>query len=93
MPCGGIYPVGLKDVDSENGNMLLPGAQRLCLSCGGRFRPNDDYVYFCEEWDCWIHRECVHEFIQSAEGKVTLSHGHAIELNAEDTRKYGYINE
>lgn len=73
MPCGGIRPVLVKDETS-----YLPGAQKWCFQCREVWNEEAEYVYFCDEWDCWICRECIHEFLQTEEGKIVIRHKHEI---------------
>jgi hypothetical protein len=63
--------------------MYLPGSQPNCFVCGKPWDPDAEYVYFCDEWDCWICRKCVHRFLQTAEGEVVLGHGHSIQIIEE----------
>jgi len=76
MPCGGIYPVKVEDKGS-----YLPGAQAKCMYCREDWRKDDNYVYFCDEWDCWLHKECVHSFLLYTDaGRCVLKHKHSIEI-------------
>jgi len=75
LPCGGIYPAKL---DWK----FLPGDQKGCHVC--RKPPGETaYVYFCEEWDCWVHKGCVHRFLETKDGKLVLEHKHRILLLEE----------
>lgn len=80
MPCGGIYPIELP-------TKYLPGEQPDCMVCVTPWRPNDDYTYFCDEWDCWIHRECIHEFLVTDEGRCVIAHCHEIVIREEEPEK------
>lgn len=89
MPCGGIYPVYI-----EGGvHPFLPGAQPGCFVCGGEWPKSDldFHVYFCDEWDCWIHRKCVHQFLVSPEGLCVLRHGHTIQLLEEGDKVHHHL--
>jgi len=77
MPCGGIYPIKLitqKDC----------GAQTRCFQCTGLPDFEADHQYFCDEWDCWIHAKCIHDFLRTAEGDIVLKHRHLINILEED---------
>lgn len=69
MPCGGIYPVGTP------GGIPFgeSGRERQCFYC---HKSGADY--FCEEWDCSLHRACILPFLATEEGGVVLAHGHQI---------------
>jgi hypothetical protein len=77
MPCGGIYPVNRAGPKWPPG-CYLPGAQPNCFVCRKPWNPALERIYFCDEWDCWMHKECVHEFLQTEEGRCVLRHRHEI---------------
>ena len=64
MPCGGIYPVTVKET------MVLN-----CWICG-----TGGADHFIEEWDAYLHYECAGKFLASVEGEIVLSHGHTVVL-------------
>jgi hypothetical protein len=72
MPCGGIYPIRGSWIE-ELGN-----TKGECYFCGKNTHIND---LFCEEWDCYLHKECVKPFLETKEGKIVLKHGHDISLD------------
>lgn len=79
MSCGGIEPAKLD-------YKLLPGDQESCPVCnkqaGGK-----GYVYYCKEFDCWIHRNCVHAYLKTKEGRLVLAHQHGIYILDEGSRE------
>ena len=79
MPCGGIYPVSIND-------KFIPGAQSECFVCLKDINCNNekDYLYFCEEWDCWMHPDCLREFQSTEEFDIVVVHNHVIEAYAND---------
>lgn len=44
-----------------------------CWHCG---KPGSDC--FLEEWDSFIHSECVPDFLKTEEGQVVLHHKHHV---------------
>ena len=65
MPCGGVYFGGPLYPDVWTGE---------CISCG---QGNADH--FVDEWDAFIHAECVIGWLQrTEEGQVVLNHAHNI---------------
>jgi hypothetical protein len=34
--------------------------------------------HFCEEWDGFLHGECVPAFLMTEEGRIVIAHGHDI---------------
>jgi len=80
MPCGGIYPVV---EDSELGQFHRKGSlYNDCFYCNKEIDYKD--LMFCDEWDCYLHRDCVIDFLKTEEGKVVLGHGHAVILYLEN---------
>jgi len=75
MPCGGIYPVvSGSDFDNMHGS----SANDDCFLCGKEIEKKD--LMFCDEWDCYLHRDCVVEFLKTEEGQIVLRHGHQVVL-------------
>lgn len=66
MPCGGIYPIR----GADGGPVVV---EHMCWECR---RPWPDC--FVEEWDAYIHSECVEAFLAGEEGQIVLSHGHGV---------------
>jgi hypothetical protein len=79
MPCGGIYPIEY----TRWKDCYIPGAQEKCFVCRDPWDPNAAYVYFCDEWDCWIHKGCIHEFLLTEEAKVVIRHKHEIQIDED----------
>lgn len=48
-------------------------AGHKCFSCH-----KEGADHFCEEWDCFLHGECVPAFLATEEGKIVIAHGHDI---------------
>lgn len=77
MPCGGIYPVQYHfskdyiDKPPLHGDTTPP----KCFFCG-KNEPKVDH--FCDEWDCYLHRDCIDEFLKTDEGKCVLNHKHEV---------------
>ncbi len=68
MPCGGIYPIDVPE--------WLMQSDMGCWVC----QEKDEKPYsFCEEWDCYLHDDCVDEFLKSPEGEIVTSHNHEVE--------------
>jgi hypothetical protein len=69
MPCGGIYPLTqhfagpMADADSE------------CFQCGQHVPA---VTHFCDEWDCYLHGDCIDAFLASDEGQIVTLHGHEV---------------
>ena len=36
--------------------------------------------FFIDEWDAYIHSECVPSFLQTEEGRIVLEHGHEVAI-------------
>lgn len=72
MPCGGIYPIAGTWVEPYY-NAEDPHSR--CLWCG-KGEPKPDH--FCDEWDCFLHGECIEEFLKGDEGKIVLIYGHQV---------------
>lgn len=68
MPCGGIYPVSgdLEDKEIDT-----------CLCCG-KSLAHAEPGYAVLEWDCFIHKDCLDDFLKTPEGEVILKHKHEI---------------
>jgi len=64
MPCGGIYPAKVEAGDGE------------CMHCG---KEDPIPTLYCEEWDCFLHVDCVPDFLETDEGLIVLDHGHEID--------------
>jgi NAD-dependent SIR2 family protein deacetylase len=75
MPCGGIYPISK---ESDFGKMHGSSDHDECFHCGKAIQTED--LMFCDEWDCYLHRDCVIEFLKGEEGKIVLAHGHSVVL-------------
>lgn len=73
MPCGGIYPINVSNLQSIEGSIVNAGA--ICWQCSKNDPPPD---HWCEEWDTPIHGTCVKEFLETDEGKIVISHRHEI---------------
>lgn len=66
MPCGGIYPASVE----------LHGYGSECWYCG--LRGADHFV---EEWDAFIHTDCIEPFItdqDNEEALIILRHFHTV---------------
>jgi hypothetical protein len=48
----------------------LPEVCFLCNSPGTS--------HFCEEWDAYLHEDCIDGFLKTPEGQVVARHGHAV---------------
>jgi hypothetical protein len=66
VPCGGVYPI-------------IPATHKnaRCWQCGltAAAKPLD---HFCDEWDTYIHRDCIPAFLATDEGRIVLDHGHEV---------------
>lgn len=62
MPCGGINP-------------CRPVKGARCYQCGSG-EPEPDH--FVEEWDAYMHADCVAPFLRTFEGQCVLVHGHEV---------------
>lgn len=75
MPCGGIYAVvehfsrALLEQDRANPHYT-------CLQCDRAIEVTEDL--FVEEFDAFLHRGCLGEFLCEPAGQLVLAHGHAI---------------
>jgi hypothetical protein len=73
MPCGGIYPIKgtwVEKMYDPNNKM------HSCFHCH-QWKPPD---LFCDEWDCFLHSECVEGFLKTEEGEVVLDHRHSVTI-------------
>lgn len=73
-PCGGIYPISRKIVCNPESNYL-------CFVCG-KFDPFPDH--YCEEWECFLHGDCIEPFLKTYEGGVVLDHKHDVIIRKSD---------
>lgn len=64
MPCGGIYPFEGNERWTEH----FP-----CWECG---KPNP--THFIQEWDAFIHKDCIDRFLKTPEGKIVTKHRHSV---------------
>jgi len=78
MPCGGIYPITPKH---PFGEMHGKSNYDNCFHCNKEIKSED--LMFCDEWDCYLHRDCVMDFLKSEDGQVVLLHGHEVVLYYE----------
>ena len=73
MPCGGIYPIKESWLEPYLDNL----SEDICYYCNlVIIRP----VYYCEEWDCFLHKDCIAPFLNTEDGKLVIEHGHEIVL-------------
>ena len=73
MPCGGIYPVRGSWVEQLPNP---PGKVDIrCWQCG---KSTPVPTHFCDEWDTFLHAECIDAFLNSEEGRVVMEHGHEV---------------
>jgi len=70
MPCGGIFPVKGSWVEYYSIHDL-PHRCIYCDEIGG-------VTHFCEEWDGFLHAQCIDQFLMTEEGKIVVEHGHEI---------------
>jgi hypothetical protein len=49
-------------------------------------------MLFCEEWDAYLHAECVSAFLQTPDGQVVLKHRHDIVI-VFGVRRFGVVEE
>jgi hypothetical protein len=72
MPCGGIYPA--------KGTWLEHSYSPTLSQCWKCYRMIEklEEAYFCDEWDCWLHKDCIPEFLKTEEGQVVLAHKHEV---------------
>ena len=68
MPCGGIYPIYSREATKCNSK---------CFQCNKLCKLGEN-ISFVEEWDSFIHDECINEFLRTSEGKIILEHEHKI---------------
>lgn len=80
MPCGGIWPL---KPDHDYAKMHGNSAFDECFYCNKDIQPED--LMWCEEWDCYLHRDCVVPFLKTDEGLIVLKHGHIVVLYLEHT--------
>ena len=72
----GLYPTQLDRIPGD--------APATCTVCGAPPEGESFYVYYCEERKRWVHRECVHKFFNTEEGKAFLSNRPPITVAGED---------
>lgn len=72
MPCGGIYPI-VGSIFESMFNPNDPGHN--CFECGKSDTPP---THFCDEWDCYLHKECIDAFLAGPEGQIVIHHKHEI---------------
>lgn len=80
MPCGGIWPA-----TEEIKKYFNEHPEHDCLWCGKNVEEKD--LMWCEEWDCYLHRDCVMDFLKGEEGQVVIKHGHQVILYFESEKK------
>lgn len=84
MPCGGVYPVrapGVADDKPTDG-------QYDCFFCN-KTDPTPDH--FVDEWDAFLHADCVIPFLTSTEeGKIVIKHRHEIYIVFPNEGGRGY---
>jgi hypothetical protein len=77
MPCGGIYP--LRHPDGSEAHFAAPmlgtSDYDACFYCGKLDPP---CTHFCDEWDCYLHGDCIDAFLATEEGQIVLLHGHEV---------------
>lgn len=71
MPCGGIYPLTHHWAAQYLGN----SAADWCFYC---HKAEPLPTHFVEEWDAFLHGECIDAFLETREGKIVLEHGHEV---------------
>jgi hypothetical protein len=71
MPCGGIYPLAQHWAAAYYGH----SAADWCFHCG---KTDPPCTHFVEEWDAYLHGECIDAFLQTDEGRIVLEHGHEV---------------
>jgi hypothetical protein len=64
MPCGGIYPIT---------NQFSKEARLQCLHCN---KLGADHMV--EEWDGFLHRNCIPAYLLTDEGQIVMLHGHEV---------------
>lgn len=77
MPCGGIGFGGPLYPDVWEGD---------CFHCG---KPGANH--FCDEWDCFLHAECVLPFLATEEGQIVIEHKHRIVIILDPDEQNGLI--
>lgn len=76
MPCGGIYPIEASTASAYP-----------CWACNKRGAD-----HFVEEWDAFIHKDCIREFLKNEEGQVVVQHKHLIQIGEEVLQEEGQLN-
>ena len=75
MPCGGIFP--------REGTFAGPVEDTDdCFHCG----KTGNATHYCEEWDCYLHKDCIGEFLLTEEGQIVIKHGHSIIIEWEEEK-------
>lgn len=75
MPCGGIHMIPPDYLNEEGKPFSGFESGATCFLCN---EPVDKYDLFCDEWDCYLHYNCVPEFLTSEEGAIVIVHQHEI---------------
>ena len=77
MPCGGIFPTEMSIV----AGIMSDQSVVCCIQCG-----KEGADHFCEEWDGFLHANCVSSFLLTEEGKCVIAHKHEVlvRLHKED---------
>lgn len=74
MPCGGIYPIVNSWVAPYAAQQMKDGTAD-CFYC----RKTDPPVtHFCDEWDCYLHADCIDGFLATEEGRIVIAHEHEV---------------
>ena len=73
MPCGGIYPL------TRHWSAAYLDPTQRSLACFYCDKSEPPVTHFVEEWDAYIHRDCIDEFLKTPEGEIVLAHGHEVE--------------
>ena len=77
MPCGGIYPIASTPFEA-----LRPeGSGGYCFHCGKPDSVVPHPSHFVEEWDAYIHQECIESFLETEDGKIVLVHKHCVRVD------------
>lgn len=82
MPCGGIYPIPQDFVITDKPFSM--NSSPTCFQCGSAV---DKYDLFVEEWDAYLHYDCLVQFLLSPEGEIVIKHGHSINAYSRDEVK------
>lgn len=76
MPCGGIFPIAQH---FSRAFLDLPADATTNHTCWQCKLPVDLKTdLFVEEFDSYLHRDCLGDFLCTPEGRLVVAHGHMV---------------